>query len=146
MVSVMRRVAAISAGPRSASPRGRRARSFWGFLGLSAMGGLVPAPARCGNHAACFPSPLVGEGGARSAPDEGSLSAETDPSPVRDASRRVHPLPPGGGGKTPRFPERQVDALPAHHGMLAVRQRRHAVKRQPRGAAPYRDIAVLQPV
>src|SRR5882757_2695579 len=40
MVSVMRRVAAISAGPRSASPRGRRARSFWGFFGFSAMGGV----------------------------------------------------------------------------------------------------------
>src|SRR5712671_7252432 len=37
MVSVMRRVAAISAGPRSASPRGSRARSFWGFFGFSAM-------------------------------------------------------------------------------------------------------------
>src|SRR5882672_8412710 len=51
---------------------------------------------------AFFPSPLVGEGGALwsalallSAPDEGSLSAETDPSPVRDASHRGHPLPQG---------------------------------------------------
>src|SRR6266851_5665462 len=40
MVSVIRRVAAISEGPRSASPRGRRARSFWGFFGFSAMGGV----------------------------------------------------------------------------------------------------------
>src|SRR5216683_4428914 len=36
----MARVAAISAGPRSASPRGKRAFSFCGFLGLSAMGGV----------------------------------------------------------------------------------------------------------
>src|SRR6185503_6735216 len=36
----MARVAAISAGPRSASPRGRRALSFCGLLGLSAIGGL----------------------------------------------------------------------------------------------------------
>src|ERR1700676_139749 len=33
----MARVAAISAGPRSASPRGKRAFSFWGFLDFSAM-------------------------------------------------------------------------------------------------------------
>ena len=32
-------------------------------------------------------------GYAKSAPDEGSLSAETDPSPARDAAHRVHPLP-----------------------------------------------------
>src|SRR5947209_682303 len=37
MVSVIRRVAAISAALRSASPRGSRARSFCGFLGFSAM-------------------------------------------------------------------------------------------------------------
>jgi hypothetical protein len=36
----MARVAAISAGPRSTSPRGSRARSFWGFFGFSAMGGV----------------------------------------------------------------------------------------------------------
>jgi hypothetical protein len=40
-----------------------------------------------------FPSPLVGEGGAQSAPDEGSLtahpvSAETDPSPAANALPR----------------------------------------------------------
>jgi len=40
-----------------------------------------------------LPSPLVGEGGAQSAPDEGSLSAETDPSPV--FASRSHPLPQG---------------------------------------------------
>src|SRR5258705_9466935 len=53
-----------------------------------------------------FPSPLVGEGGALwsalallSAPDEGSHSAETDPSPVRDAAHRGHPLPQGERGR-----------------------------------------------
>src|SRR6202165_288154 len=35
----------------------------------------------------------------QSAPDEGSLSAETDPSPVRGASHRVHPLPQGERGR-----------------------------------------------
>jgi hypothetical protein len=30
-------VALIAAGPRSSSPRGRRALSFWGFLGFSAI-------------------------------------------------------------------------------------------------------------
>src|SRR6185436_15579294 len=38
--STIWRVAEIAAGPRSSSPRGRRALSFWGFLGLSAMGGV----------------------------------------------------------------------------------------------------------
>src|SRR5882672_9756441 len=45
---------------------------------------------------AFFPSPLVGEGGALwsalallSAPDEGSLSAETDPSPVSHLAMRA---------------------------------------------------------
>jgi hypothetical protein len=32
-------VAAMAAGPRSSSPRGRRALSFCGFFGLSAMAG-----------------------------------------------------------------------------------------------------------
>src|SRR3954468_9030611 len=51
----MARVAAISAGPRSASPRGRRALSFWDFLGFSAIlvhtpsAALVSAQARRGN-------------------------------------------------------------------------------------------------
>src|SRR5258708_28015928 len=35
----------------------------------------------------------------REAPDEGSLSAERNPSPVRDASHRVHPLPQGVRGR-----------------------------------------------
>ena len=35
----------------------------------------------------------------QSAPDEGSLSAEADPSPVRDAAHRVHPLPQGERGR-----------------------------------------------
>jgi hypothetical protein len=35
----------------------------------------------------------------REAPDEGSASAETDPSPVRDASHHVHPLPQGERGR-----------------------------------------------
>src|ERR1700686_2583413 len=52
-----------------------------------------------------FPSPLVGEGGALwsalallSAPDEGSLSAETDPSPVASL-REAPPSPTRGEGK-----------------------------------------------
>src|ERR1700704_719885 len=36
---------------------------------------------------------------AKRGSDEGSLSAETNPSPVRDASHRVHPLPQGERGK-----------------------------------------------
>src|SRR5262249_49981525 len=42
MVASMRRVAAISAGPRSASPRGRRALSLLAFSGFSAMIGVYP--------------------------------------------------------------------------------------------------------
>ena len=44
-----------------------------------------------------------------------------------------------------RFAERQVDALAAQQGVLAVGERRDAVKDQPRRAAPDRDIAMLQP-
>src|SRR6202022_918368 len=44
------------------------------------------------NDAATFPSPLVGEGGARSAPDEGSLSAETTPWRRDDSNLRAKTL------------------------------------------------------
>src|SRR5260370_7410170 len=43
-----------------------------------------------------------------------------------------------------RFAKRQIDALPAQQGMLAVGERRDAVKPEPRRPAPYRDIAMLQ--
>src|SRR5258706_2180702 len=43
------------------------------------------------------------------------------------------------------FPERQIDTLPAHQGMLAVRKGCYAVKRQPCRATPHRDVAVLDP-
>src|SRR6202021_1676738 len=51
-----------------------------------------------------FLLPLLWEKVARtkSAPDEGSLSAETDPSPVRDATHRGHPLPQGARGSKSR--------------------------------------------
>jgi hypothetical protein len=45
----------------------------------------------------------MGEGGARSAPDEGFLSAETDPSPVSPTLRVVDPpSPTRGEGKVGR--------------------------------------------
>src|SRR5580704_17314577 len=47
--------------------------------------------------------------------------------------------------RSPRLAEREIDALPAQHGLLAVGQWCDAVKRQPRRAAPYRDVAMLQP-
>src|SRR6266478_6321362 len=69
----------------------------------------------CPGNVDLLPSPLVGEGGqrrppaavlnrtpmlcigyAQSAPDEGSLSAETDPSPVRDANASRPPSPTRG--------------------------------------------------
>src|SRR5216683_8217150 len=43
------------------------------------------------------------------------------------------------------LPERQIDTLPAHHSVLAVGEWCDAVKRQPRRAAPHRDVAVLDP-
>src|SRR5579863_320906 len=46
---------------------------------------------------------------------------------------------------SPHLPERQVDTLPAHQRMLAVGKRRDAVKVEPRRAAPYSDVAMLQP-
>src|SRR6266852_1508556 len=62
MVSVMRRVAAISAGPRSASPRGSRARSFWGFFGFSAMGGVGTSAGTMRQPRLLLPLPQAGEG------------------------------------------------------------------------------------
>src|SRR5712672_346062 len=59
MVSVMRRVAAISEGPRSASPRGRRARSFWGFFGFSAMVGVGISAGATRQPGLLLPLPLV---------------------------------------------------------------------------------------
>ena len=56
-------VAAISAGPRSASPRGRRARSFWGFFGFSAMGGVGTSAGAMRQPGLLLPLPLfAGEG------------------------------------------------------------------------------------
>src|ERR1700694_164250 len=52
----MGRVAAISAGPRSASPRGRRAFNFCGFLGFSAMGGV--GISACATRQPCLLLPL----------------------------------------------------------------------------------------
>ena len=44
-----------------------------------------------------------------------------------------------------RFAKRQIDALPAQQRMLAVGERRDAVKHKPRRPAPYHDIAMLEP-
>ena len=43
------------------------------------------------------------------------------------------------------FSKRQIDALPAQQRMLAVGERRYAMKRQPRRPAPHRDVAMLEP-
>src|SRR5215471_12354578 len=53
IASTIWRVAAISAGPRSARPRGRRALSFWGLLGLSAICGLHIRRRYYGNFGNC---------------------------------------------------------------------------------------------
>src|SRR3979490_1758654 len=55
----MARVAAISAGPRSASPRGSRARSFWGFFGFSAMGGVGTSRRAMRQPRLLLPLPLL---------------------------------------------------------------------------------------
>src|SRR5450432_1819200 len=89
MVSVMRRVAAISAGPRSASPRGRRARSFWGFLGFSAMGGVGTSAGAMRQPRLLLPLPLL-RGRVR---DERS-SLGGGEKPQAPALRRPHPGPP----------------------------------------------------
>ena len=47
--------------------------------------------------------------------------------------------------KSARLAERQVDALAAHQRVLAVGERRDAVKEQPRRPAPDHDVAMLQP-
>src|SRR5580658_8040265 len=75
------------------------------------------------------------------------LSMDLNPSSAF-ASRR-HLLPQGEKEsrkeRSPRLADCEIDALPAQQGMLAVGQWCDAVKRQPRRAAPYRDIAMLQP-
>src|SRR6266478_198109 len=44
-----------------------------------------------------------------------------------------------------RLPKCQIDALPAQQRVLAVSERRDAVKGEPRRPAPYRDIVMLHP-
>src|SRR5258708_29786018 len=55
----MARVAAISAGPRSASPRGKRALSFGGFLGLSFMAGVGTSACRRRQARSSSPRPAL---------------------------------------------------------------------------------------
>src|SRR5215207_8722664 len=95
-----------------------------------------------------FPSPLVGEGAfAKAKADEGSLSAETDPSSVSLPLRVSDPpSPTRGEGRSPRSSKSQVDALAAHQRVLAIGERRHAVKEQPRRPAPDHDVTMLQTV
>ena len=45
-----------------------------------------------------------------------------------------------------RLPKREIHALAAEKRVFAVRERRHTVKEQPRGPAPHRDVAMLQPI
>src|SRR5207248_2439992 len=96
----------------------------------------------------------------REAPDEGSLSAATDPSSAFASLR--HLLPQGekeakiskttpctvANGRRPAWSARlakgQIDPLPAQKRMLAVGQRRDAMEEQPGRPAPHRDVAVLQ--
>src|SRR5674476_686177 len=55
--------------------------------GTTRYGSRLKAGTTWGNSSGFLPSPLVGEvARTKSVPDEGSLSAETAPSPVRDAS------------------------------------------------------------
>ena len=71
------------------------------------------APAPCiwrggrrpwGPDSTFFPSPLVGEGGAKRA-DEGSRSAETTPHPSQSCfARLIHPLPQGERGRECEVP------------------------------------------
>src|SRR5258708_29921101 len=77
-----------------------------------------------GEGVTSFPSPLVGEGGARSAPDEGSLSAETDPSPVSIALRAIDPPSPtrGEGEERARTNDLPPPTAPPPHHPLALRR------------------------
>ena len=79
--------------------------------------------------------------------DLGKQSVEVHPSreAIKASGKEASSFLAGTGRRSARFPESQVDALPAQQRMLAVRQRCDAVKGQPRRAAPHRDIAVLQP-
>ena len=97
-----------------------------------------------------FPSPPVGEGAFAkrrrmrgSGPSIGRNPSSGSP-PLRVGNP---PSPARGEGRnkkcSPRLAKRQIDALPAQHGMLAVGERRDAVKHQPRRAAPHHDVAVL---
>src|SRR5258708_5873570 len=50
-----------------------------------------------------------------------------------------------GTADSARLAKRQIDSLPAQQGVLAVGERRNAVKEKPGRPAPYHDIAMLQP-
>src|SRR5262245_20355819 len=55
----------------------------------------------------------------QSAPDEGSVSADRDPSPGRDASHRVHPLPQGEREEAYRAADFFTRASP-HQALLST--------------------------
>src|SRR5687768_16324435 len=95
--------------------------------------------------AVLLPSPLVGEGGSRRLPDEGSLSAKRDPSSVADFVRATfsHKGRRQENRASPRLAKSQVDALAAQQRVHAVGERGDAVKEQPRRPAPHHDVAVL---
>src|SRR6266700_1051705 len=46
--------------------------------------------------------------------------------------------------KSARLAEGEIDALPPHDRVLAVGERRYAVKKQPRWSAPDHDVAMVQ--
>src|ERR1700694_350738 len=94
----MGRVAAISAGPRSASPRGRRAFNFCGFLGFSAMGGV--GISACATRQPCLllPLPLLsGRGGGGAAGGAGGRPGRGDAGAVLLAFPPPTPLPARAG-------------------------------------------------
>src|SRR5712675_497095 len=71
-----------------------------------------------------LPSPLVGEGGARSAPDNGSLSAETDPSPGFISLRSIAPpSPTRGEGKNAQSSFASMPRLMAGRALSVSYQR-----------------------
>src|SRR5687767_14896894 len=91
----------------------------------SRMSRLVPRMRRSAKRCAAKPGPIA--------------AAVWVPA-LRSSAKSAAPRP---GHASPRFSKSQVDALAAHDRVFAIGERRHAVKEQPRRAAPNHDVAVL---
>jgi excinuclease ABC subunit C len=105
---------------------------------------LAEAPRAGNDGGATFPSPLVGEGGARSAPGEGSLVGFSEETP-HPAAFGVDPLPPQGRSRpsSTGYGERVIEqAATAPAAPLAIFAREENPEEEP-ADSPWPDLVLI---